>query len=285
MAVKSKHGKAMREEFKQRMADTKNDNMMYGYYFDNPPTRSSAKRTLGYSVPQIPHAPKEKIISQTLNGRSQRFTLGPLDPTKNPGSAENSYTLLLEGDYYELPRTLDASNLDVLDYHRIGSLDVGEISIPSEYQMDSINYKKTNYTDHQKFKKGMPIEYSKEQVAQRKGTHDELNKRLRKSIKHAGDQSYNNELFSYSVDAQRYIRSAQKSTNRIKRPQNVIDSKKAAQETAEKAMKESDKLFSKLGKYSKVALGFGATAWLVNKLSDTRGQQTNAQLYGQQQYY
>lgn len=61
--------------------------------------------------------------------------------------------------------------------------------------------------------------------------------------------------------------------------------KQAAKNTAKKAMKESDKLFSKLGKYSKVALGFGATAWLVNKLSDTRGQQTNAQLYGQQQYY
>ena len=33
-----------------------------------------------------------------------------------------------------------------------------------------------------------------------------------------------------------------------------------------------------------MALGVGVTAWLVNKLSDSRGQQSNAQLYGQQGY-
>ena len=61
--------------------------------------------------------------------------------------------------------------------------------------------------------------------------------------------------------------------------------KNAANDIAKKAAGESDKLLSKLGKYVPAAIGFGATAWLVNKLSDTRGQQTNAQLYGQQQYY
>lgn len=75
---------------------------------------------------------------------------------------------------------------------------------------------------------------------------------------------------------------AKKATDR---PPYYNSGEKAAQDLAEKGMKESDKLLSKLGKYTKVALGFGATAWLVNKLSDTRGQQTNAQLYGQQQYY
>lgn len=37
-------------------------------------------------------------------------------------------------------------------------------------------------------------------------------------------------------------------------------------------------------KIPQIALGVGVTAWLVNKLSDSRGQQSNAQLYGQQGY-
>lgn len=61
--------------------------------------------------------------------------------------------------------------------------------------------------------------------------------------------------------------------------------KKAATDIAKKTAKESDKLMSKLGKYGSIGLGLATTAWLVNKLSDTRGQQTNAQLYGQQRYY
>ncbi len=34
-------------------------------------------------------------------------------------------------------------------------------------------------------------------------------------------------------------------------------------------------------KIPQIALGVGVTAWLVNKLSDSRGQQSNGQLYGQ----
>lgn len=72
-----------------------------------------------------------------------------------------------------------------------------------------------------------------------------------------------------------------------------ISGKKAAQETAEATTKEvakniakeSDTLLSKLGKYAPTAFGVATTFWLVNKLSDNRGQQTNAQLYGQQQQY
>ena len=101
-----------------------------------------------------------------------------------------------------------------------------------------------------------------------------------------------NEMKTSIKNAEQAYDSAKKSFSNIfseydKRfsPSQMSAGKKAAQEAAKKGMKESDKLFSKLGKYSKVALGFGATAWLVNKLSDTRGQQTNAQLYGQQQYY
>ena len=34
-------------------------------------------------------------------------------------------------------------------------------------------------------------------------------------------------------------------------------------------------------KIPQIALGVGVTAWLVNKMSDSRGQQSNGQLYGQ----
>ena len=39
--------------------------------------------------------------------------------------------------------------------------------------------------------------------------------------------------------------------------------------------------FAKNNKIPQIALGVGTTAWLVNKLSDSRGQQSNGQLYGQ----
>ena len=37
-------------------------------------------------------------------------------------------------------------------------------------------------------------------------------------------------------------------------------------------------------KVPQIATGVAGTAWLVNKLSDDRGQQTNAQLYNQEPY-
>lgn len=52
--------------------------------------------------------------------------------------------------------------------------------------------------------------------------------------------------------------------------------KEAAEETGGKALK-----WLKDNKVGQIALGVGVTAWLVNKLSDSRGQQSNGQLYGQ----
>lgn len=63
--------------------------------------------------------------------------------------------------------------------------------------------------------------------------------------------------------------------------------KTAGKEAAEKVAKKSAGDLWDLAKKNKVpqiALGVAATAWLVNKLSDSRGQQSNAQLYGQQGY-
>lgn len=63
--------------------------------------------------------------------------------------------------------------------------------------------------------------------------------------------------------------------------------KTAGKEAAEKVAKKSAGDLWNLAKKNKVpqiALGVAATAWLVNKLSDSRGQQSNAQLYGQQGY-
>ncbi len=63
--------------------------------------------------------------------------------------------------------------------------------------------------------------------------------------------------------------------------------KEAAEGVAEGAAKKVGKsLLDKAVdmKIPQIALGVGVTAWLVNKLSDSRGQQSNAQLYGQQGY-
>ena len=66
-----------------------------------------------------------------------------------------------------------------------------------------------------------------------------------------------------------------------------IKLKSVGQETAEGAAKKVGKsLLDKAVdmKILPMALGVGVTTWLVNKLSDSRGQQSNAQLYGQQGY-
>lgn len=66
-----------------------------------------------------------------------------------------------------------------------------------------------------------------------------------------------------------------------------IATKAAGKEAAEGAAKKVGKsLLDKAidMKIPQIALGVGVTAWLVNKLSDSRGQQSNAQLYGQQGY-
>lgn len=60
--------------------------------------------------------------------------------------------------------------------------------------------------------------------------------------------------------------------------------KTAAKEVAEDATKKTAKGLlesAKNAKIPQIALGVGVTAWLVNKLSDSRGQQSNGQLYGQ----
>lgn len=63
---------------------------------------------------------------------------------------------------------------------------------------------------------------------------------------------------------------------------------KVAKETKEKVAKETkDSLWdiAKKNKIPQIALGVGVTAWLVNKLSDSRGQQSNSQLYNPGGYY
>lgn len=60
--------------------------------------------------------------------------------------------------------------------------------------------------------------------------------------------------------------------------------KTAAKEVAEDATKKTAKGLlesAKNAKIPQIALGVGVTAWLVNKMSDSRGQQSNGQLYGQ----
>lgn len=60
--------------------------------------------------------------------------------------------------------------------------------------------------------------------------------------------------------------------------------KEVAKEVAEDATKKTAKGLlesAKNAKIPQIALGVGVTAWLVNKMSDSRGQQSNGQLYGQ----
>lgn len=64
----------------------------------------------------------------------------------------------------------------------------------------------------------------------------------------------------------------------------VEAAKTAGKEAAEKVAKKSAGDLWDLAKKNKVpqiALGVGVTAWIVNKMSDSRGQQSNGQLYGQ----
>lgn len=63
--------------------------------------------------------------------------------------------------------------------------------------------------------------------------------------------------------------------------------KKAAKTTTKESTEKAAKSFWQTAKDMKIpqiALGVGVTAWLVNKLSDSRGQQSNGQLYGGQGY-
>lgn len=61
---------------------------------------------------------------------------------------------------------------------------------------------------------------------------------------------------------------------------DIEDVKNSMRRNQQKDVTE-DAVRAGMTKFRNAAVGVGTTAWLVNRMSDSRGQQTNAQLYGQ----
>ena len=96
----------------------------------------------------------------------------------------------------------------------------------------------------------------------------------------------NNHIFDDMIDEakNKTVKNVLSDTESIANAASKKAAKTAAQEVAEDATKKTAKglLESvKNAKIPQIALGVGVTAWLVNKMSDSRGQQSNGQLYGQ----
>lgn len=96
----------------------------------------------------------------------------------------------------------------------------------------------------------------------------------------------NNHIFDDMIDEakNKTVKNVLSDTEPIANAASKKAAKTAAKEVAEDATKKTAKglLESvKNAKIPQIALGVGVTAWLVNKMSDSRGQQSNGQLYGQ----
>ncbi len=101
------------------------------------------------------------------------------------------------------------------------------------------------------------------------------------------DATFNSMINKAKSDAAKKANEATSNTAKNVLADTKIATKVAGKEAAEGAAKKVGKsLLDKAVdmKIPQIALGVGVTAWLVNKLSDSRGQQSNAQLYGQQGY-
>lgn len=186
----------------------------------------------------------------------------------------------LKNEYRKVQKQL-SPYLDTIAQQRLRYNALDHLSSGARLTGDDLKYFYQNASDKNisKFIDRFNTDRGREILYKKYGSPTDIKANLngmKTSIKNA-EQAYDSAKKSFSNIFSEYDKRFS--------PSQMSAGKKAAQEAAKKGMKESDKLFSKLGKYGKVALGFGATAWLVNKLSDTRGQQTNAQLYGQQQYY
>lgn len=123
---------------------------------------------------------------------------------------------------------------------------------------------------------------AKQSIGSSEHTFDNIRKSFKKKANTAGSHDYRystqfkktqNRVFDDIIDnAKKTYKTSNNTTKNVLRD----NAKKTAKATDNGTLK-----WLKDNKVGQIALGVGVTAWLVNKLSDSRGQQSNSQLYNQ----